>query len=174
MWLWTRSARQGWPLLITHCHSNSLSHRSVLWLVLKVQNIKTSSATSEFFSKEFKLLHWLLDHRYLLSHKHRYETFFSMFLDLLNCIHISACRVDIAFYRSQNGQTCKIFAWKPFLITCLFHQAGEFELMEDGNGTMMDYQVFHHLKQTIDERIENWFGFNADNWCQWIFIRAST
>ena len=27
------------------------------------------------------------------------------------------------------------------LINCPVHQAGEFELMEDGNGTMMDYQV---------------------------------
>ena len=32
---------------------------------------------------------------------------------------------------------------KFFMITtCIFHQAGEFEMMEDGNGTMMDYQVF--------------------------------
>ena len=38
-----------------------------------------------------------------------------------------------------------LFEDLSYIITWLFHQAGEFELMEDGNGTMMDYQVRHNF-----------------------------
>ena len=44
-----------------------------------------------------------------------------------------------------------LFEDLSYIITWLFHQAGEFELMEDGNGTMMDYQVRHNFL-AIDKR----------------------